>query len=78
MAFTVGVVLSIEDALGGAGQARDSIVVESSVLTSDRESDLAKPHVTAGEVQPELFPSLEPKPPGQLREDKPGQVNLSE
>ena len=65
------------EALEGAGQARLSIVVESSVLTSDRESDLVKPHVTAGEVQPE-FSSLEPKPPGQFRAEKPGQVNLNE
>lgn len=61
----------------GSGHARLSIVVESSALTSDRESDLANPHVTDGEVEPEFSP-LEPKPPGQLREVNPEQVSLTE
>jgi hypothetical protein len=53
------------------------MVVESSVLTSDRESDLENPHVRAGEVEPDVS-SIDSNPPGQFREENPGHVNLRE
>jgi hypothetical protein len=61
----------------GKGQARLSRVVESSDLTSDLESDLGNPlQVTVGEMEPEFSPPLDPKPPGQFRDENPGQVSL--
>jgi hypothetical protein len=59
----------------GKGQARLSMVVESSDLTPDLESDLGNPlQVIVGDMEPEFSP-LDPNPPGQFKEESPGQVS---